>query len=128
MTTKYQRAVIKMKQGKTWQEVADELGGAIGEKMHRSNPWNVAHGKSRSKKVEEALEELGLVESKKRYRLAAEFNSEEERELFKDQFGIGGHYTFTQWAHDQWADVTTSRRIFEKIWQKKNNATPVVDE
>ena len=100
---KYQRALKKMKQGATWQKIADQLGEVIGEKIHRSDPWNVYSGRSSSTKVETALKLGGWVYvPKKRFRLAAEFSSPEEVERFKRFYGIGDEYTFTDMIDIQW--------------------------
>ena len=103
MATKYQRALKELKQGKTWQQVADEMSDVLGETVHRSDPWNVANSKSSSRKVEAALEQMGLIPgSKPRYRLACEFESEEERERFRNHYHIDNEFTFTIWVLSMW--------------------------
>jgi hypothetical protein len=103
MATKYQRALKQLKQGRTWQQVADEMSDALGETVYRSDPWNVANNKSSSRKVEAALEQMGLIPGPKpRYRLACEFETEEERESFRRFFGLYGDYTFTNLIYEIW--------------------------
>ena len=104
MATKYQRALKELKQGRTWQQVADKLGDALGETVHRSDPWNVMNHKSSSRKVEAALEQMGLIPGPKpRYRLAMEFDCKEDREDFRDYYGINNkEITFTDWALSIW--------------------------
>ena len=103
MATKYQRALKQLKQGKTWQQVADEMTGVLGETVYRSDPWNVANDKSSSRKVEAALEQMGLIPGPKpRFRLACEFASEEVRKQFRDYYGLYGDYTFSDLIHEMW--------------------------
>ncbi len=103
MLTKYQRALGQLKQDRTWQQVADKLTDALGETVHRSDPWNVYNNKSGSRKVEVALEQMGLIPKEKpRYRLACEFVSEEERESFRRFYGLYNDYTFTNLVYDVW--------------------------
>lgn len=118
---KYQRALEDMKQGKTWEDVAQELSDAIGEKVHRSDPWCLYNGKTKSsRKVMAGLEELGLVESPgKRYRLAAEFESEERVKEFKEFYGIDNRErTFTDVVHRMW--IQDKRRKNESQGFKTN--------
>lgn len=105
MATKYQRALKELKQGKTWQQVADKMSDVLGETVHRSDPWNVANDESRSRKVEAALEQMGLISGPRpRFRLAVEFGSERERELFREFYEIDNQYqTFTVWIFKIWA-------------------------
>ena len=108
MPNKYQRALQDMKQGATWQKIADEISEALGETVHRSDVWNVANGKSSSVKVEQGLELLGYVEPpSKRYRLAADFPDDETRQRFKEHYGIDNdELTFTDWVFSIWEHDT----------------------
>lgn len=104
MPTKYQRALKDMKEGCTWQKIADELSNALGEVVYRSDVWNVANGRSSSIKVEKALELMEAVAMPpKRYRLAVDFDSERQRQDFRDFYGIDNdRMTFTDWVLGQW--------------------------
>ena len=103
MRTKYQRALWDMKEGRTWQWVADELTLALGETVHRAEAWSEAHGKYKASKVRTALEQMGLIPGPRpRFRLACEFESEEEREFFRDYYYLKDGYTFSNLIHELW--------------------------
>lgn len=101
---KYQRALVIMKQGRTWQSVADELSDVLEETIHRSDVHGTAKGKWSSWKVHAALELMEAVTMpKERSRLAADFIDDKQRNDFKDYYGIDNNITtFTDWVHLKW--------------------------
>ena len=98
---KYQRALETMKEGRTWQTVADLLGTALGETIHRSDAHGTAKGNWQSVKVRRALELMGAVSiPKKRIRLAADCPSLQARQEFKEFYGIDDDNSFGDWLWD----------------------------
>jgi hypothetical protein len=114
---KYQHALDELQKENTWRQIGAMLGEAIGDKVHGSDAWNVWQGKSSSWKVELGLELLGLVEPpRKRIRLAVEFENEEQRQRYKDFYGIDGEQrTFTDHIFIEWITDTTIGKVMREI-------------
>jgi hypothetical protein len=103
---KYQRALKGLKEGRTWKQVAEILSEGLGETVWPADPWNVYEGQSNSIKVETALQNLELVSMPgPRWRLAADFDSEDHRQAFKEFYDIDNETrTFTDWVHEKYLE------------------------
>ena len=102
----YVNALKRLKEGSTWQGIANYLTEALddGRTVYKAEPWKMVNQGKWSPKVAQGLLAAEEVPGpRKRFRLHAEFDSQEQMDAFKYHYGINSTYfTFTEWAKYTW--------------------------
>ena len=102
----YVNALNRLKQGSTWQAIANHLTKALddGRTVFKAEVWKMSTQGKWSPKVAQGLLAAGDVPGpRKRFRLHAEFQSIEQMHAFMDYYSINSaSHTFTEWAKDVW--------------------------
>ena len=106
LPSKYASALNRLREGHTWQGIEDHLTDALGDGriVFRSEVWKMSQRGKWSPKVAQALRASGdIAGPRKRFRLHAEFDTQEQMDAYMRFYGIDNKsLTFTEWAKYNW--------------------------